>query len=142
MAIEYKVIFEGNEIVYGPLVTSSHFSEEEWQAIYTEIVKQGNPEAYDKYKDDDHVIAWVGALIDLEERYQALLELLPQDYYSKSGTHPQWVADAVEDNTLDKFITQDDIKDMINDYEDIDDLKEALKEYFNIDMDYHGRCFH
>lgn len=135
MAIEYKVIFEGNEIVYGPLVTSSHFSEEEWQAIYTEMVKQGNPEAYKKYKDDEYVIAWVGALIDLEERYQALLELLPQDSYSKSGTHPQWVADAVEENILHKGITQDDVKMFIDDYEDIDDLKAELIDYFDIEED-------
>lgn len=135
MAIEYKVIFEGNEIVYGPLITRSHFSEEEWLAVYTELVKQGNPEAYRDYKGDDYVIASIGALIDLEERYEALLELLPQDSYSKSGTHPQWVADAVEDNTLDKFITQDDVEMFIKDYEDIDDLKAQLVDYFKIELD-------
>lgn len=142
MTKEYKININGDDITYGALVTRSRFNEEEWQAIYTEMVKQGNPEAYEEYKDDENVIAWIGALIDLEDRYQALLELLPQDSYSKAGTHPQWVADEVNENTFDKIITQDDVKDMINDYEDIDDLKEALKEYFNIDMDYHGRCFH
>ena len=142
MTKEYKININGDDITYGALVTRSRFNEEEWQAIYTEMVKQGNPEAYEEYKDDENVIAWIGALIDLEDRYRALLELLPQDSYSKAGTHPQWVADEVNENTFDKIITQDDVKDMINDYEDIDDLKEALKEYFNIDMDYHGRCFH
>lgn len=135
MAIEYKVNFEGNEFVYGPLVTRSHFSSEEWLAVYTELVKQGNPETYEEYKDDENVIAWVGALIDLEERYEALLELLSQDSYSKSGTHPQWVADAVEDNILHKGITQDDVEMFIKDYEDIDDLKAQLVDYFKIELD-------
>lgn len=98
------------------------------------MVKQGNPEAYEKYKDDEHVIAWVGALIDLEERYRSLLELLPQDSYSKSGTHPKWVADAVETNTLDKYITQDDVKMLIDEATDLDELRSELIDYFEIEV--------
>ena len=134
--IEYKVNINGREIVYGALTQNSKFSDEEWYAIHSEIVKKNDEDAYEKYKDDEFAINSFGRLIDLEERYEVLLELLPCSW-SKAGTHPKWVADEVNENTLDKGITQDDIADMINDYEDVDDLKEVLKEYLDIKK-YHG----
>jgi len=48
------------------------------------------------------------------------------------------VVDAVEDNTLNKGNTQDDVKDMLKDVEDIDDLKEMLIEYFELDENIGG----
>lgn len=74
----YKVTVNGKEIEYGPLVERSSFSEEEWQAIHQEIVKQNQPEVFEKKKDDTDYISAFGALISLEERYEALLEALPQ----------------------------------------------------------------
>lgn len=44
----YKVTVNGKEIEYGPLVERSSFSEEEWQAIHQEIVKQNQPEVFSK----------------------------------------------------------------------------------------------
>ena len=48
------------------------------------------------------------------------------------------MVDAVEDNTLNKGNTQDDVKDMLKDVEDIDDLKEMLIEYFELDENIGG----
>lgn len=44
-----------------------------------------------------------------------------------------WIADAVEDNTLNKGITQDDVKDLINESETLEELKNELIEYFKIE---------
>ncbi|MFM0900609.1 hypothetical protein P7J55_10185 [Streptococcus suis] len=44
----YKVNVDGNEIEYGALVEKSSFTEKEWSAIYTEIVKQNQPSVYKK----------------------------------------------------------------------------------------------
>jgi len=131
--MNYKVTVNGNEITYGPLVERSRFSDEEWLAIYTEMVKQRNKDLYDERKDDEEFVTCLGQLISLEERYEALLELLPQDSYSKSGTHPRWIADLVENNTLKKGITQDDVSQAIKQNDTYDGLKSDLEEYFNLD---------
>lgn len=94
---EYKVFVKGKEVKYGALVERSKFTEEEWMEIYKKMVQEDNLEFYEKYKGNDEVIILMGELIDLEERYEALLALLPQHKYSKAGTHPRWVADAVKD---------------------------------------------
>ena len=62
-----------------------------------------------------------------------MLELLPQDQFSKAGTHPKWVADAVAENTLNKEDTVQDITDMIERCDTFDQLKEELKSYFELD---------
>lgn len=80
--MNYKTKINGKEIEYGALVEKSHFSDEEWSAIYTEIVKQNQPENFENRKSDTVFINALGALISLEERYEALLELLPQDQFS------------------------------------------------------------
>ena len=80
--MNYKVTVDGKEIEYGALVEKSRFSEKEWSAIYAEIVKQNQPEVFESKKADTDYIDAFGALIALEERYEVLLELLPQDQFS------------------------------------------------------------
>ncbi|ALV21037.1 MULTISPECIES: hypothetical protein [Carnobacterium] len=132
MSETYKVEVDGKTIEYGAYTNHSHFSDVEWEAIYHKMVKENHPGVYEIKKNDDDFIMTAGSLIGIEERYEALLELLPQSSFSKAGTHPQWVADAVEENTLDKLITQNDVKDMIKDVDDVEELKECLVNYFEI----------
>lgn len=131
--MNYKVTVDGKEIEYGALVEKSRFSDEEWSAIYAEIAEENYPEIFEKRKSDTAFIDTLGALTSLEERYEALLELLPQDQFSKAGTHPKWVADAVAENTLNKEDTVQDITDMIERCDTFDQLKEELKSYFELD---------
>ena len=72
-------------------------------------------------------------MTSLEERYEALLELLPQDQFSYAGTHPKWVADAVAENTLNKVDTQYDVSDLIERCSTLDELKSELTEYFDLE---------
>ena len=130
--MNYTVVVNGNEIKYGALVENSRFSEEEWDAIYAEIVKQNKPDVFEARKEDVEYIKTLGSLIALEERYEALLDLLPQEQYSYAGTHPKWVANAVEENTLDKETTKDDVTDMIDRCETLEQIKEELADYFNL----------
>lgn len=131
--MNYKVTVNGKEIEYGALVEKSRFSDEEWSAIYAEIAKQNYPEIFENRKSDTAFIDTLGALTSLEERYEALLELLPQDQYSYAGTHPKWVADAVAENTLNKEDTQDDVSDLIERCETLEELKNELTEYFDLE---------
>ncbi|HFU4117026.1 TPA: hypothetical protein ACGO7F_001517 [Streptococcus suis] len=129
----YKINVDGNEIEYGALVEKSSFTEKEWAAIYAEIVKQNQPEVYEQKKDDADYTNVFGALISLEERYEALLDLLPQEQFSSAGTHPKWVADAVAENTLDKETTIDDVASLLEQCETLEDLKEGLVDYFELE---------
>lgn len=129
----YKVTVDGKKIEYGPLVEKSRFSEKEWSAIYAEIVKQNQPEVFENKKADTDYIDALGALIALEERYKALLELLPQDEFSYAGTHPKWVADAVAKNTLNKEDTIDDISDFLGRCSTLRELQDELIEYFDLE---------
>lgn len=131
--MNYKITINGKEIEYGPLVEKSHFSDEEWSAIYAEIAEQNYPEIFEKRKSDTAFIDMLGALTSLEERYEALLELLPQDQFSYAGTHPKWVADAVAENTLNKVDTQYDVSDLIERCETLEELKSELTEYFDLE---------
>ena len=131
--MNYKVTVDGKEIEYGALVEKSRFSDKEWSAIYAEIVKQNWPEVFETRKSDTAFIDTLGALISLEERYEALLELLPQNQFSKAGTHPKWVADAVAENTLNKEDTQDDVLDLIERCSTLEELKNELTEYFDLE---------
>jgi hypothetical protein len=131
--MNYKVTVDGKEIEYGALVEKSRFSDEEWSAIYAEIVKQNWPEIFENRKSDTAFIDTLGALTSLEERYEALLELLPQDQFSKAGTHPKWVADAVAENTLNKEDTVLDVSDFIGRCETLEELKNELTEYFDLE---------
>ena len=131
--MNYKVTVDGKEIEYGALVEKSRFSDEEWSAIYAEIVKQNWPEVFETRKSDTAFIDTLGALISLEERYEALLELLPQNQFSYAGTHPKWVADAVAENTLNKEDTVLDVSDFIGRCETLEELKNELTEYFELE---------
>ena len=131
--MNYKTKINGKEIEYGALVEKSHFSDEEWSAIYAEIAEQNYPEIFKNRKSDTAFIDTLGALISLEERYEALLELLPQDQFSRPGTHPKWVADAVAENTLNKVDTQYDVSDLIERCETLEELKSELTEYFELE---------
>ena len=131
--MNYKVTVDGKEIEYGALVEKSRFSEKEWSAIYAEMVKQNQPEVFEKKKDDVEYIDVFGALIALEERYEALLELLPQDEFSYAGTHPKWVADAVAENTLNKEDTIDDVSEILGRCGTLEQLQDELVEYFGLE---------
>ena len=131
--MKYKTKINGKEIEYGALVEKSHFSDEEWSAIYAEIAKQNYPEIFESRKSDTAFIDTLGALTSLEERYEALLELLPQDQFSQAGTHPKWVADAVAENTLNKVDTQYDVSVLIERCETLKELKNELTEYFELE---------
>ena len=131
--MKYKTKINGKEIEYGALVEKSHFSDEEWSAIYAEIAKQNYPEIFESRKSDTAFIDTLGALTSLEERYEALLELLPQDQFSRAGTHPKWVADAVAENTLNKVDTQYDVSVLIERCETLKELKNELTEYFELE---------
>lgn len=130
--MNYNVTVDGKKIEYGALVENHVFSEKEWSAIYAEIVKQNQPEVFESKKADTDYIDVFGALIALEERYKALLELLPQDQFSYAGTHPKWVADAVAENTLNKEDTMLDVSDLIGRCETLEELKNELTEYFDL----------
>lgn len=138
MSETYKVEVNGKTIEYGAYTKRSQFTNAEWSAIYHQMVKENIPTVYEDKKKDRDFIDVAGSLIGLEERYEALLELLPQSSFSKAGTHPQWVAGAVEENTLNKMDTQSDVKDMLKDVVDIDDLKEMMIEYFELDKNNGG----
>lgn len=131
--MNYKVTVDGKEIEYGALVEKSRFSDEEWSAIYAEIAKQNYPEIFENRKSDTAFIDTLGALTSLEERYEALLELLPQNQFSYAGTHPKWVADAVAENTLNKEDTVLDVSDLIGRCNTIEELKNELTEYFDLE---------
>ena len=131
--MNYKVTVDGKEIEYGALVEKARFSEKEWSAIYTEIVKQNQPEVFESKKADTDYIDAFGSLIALEERYEALLELLPQDQFSYAGTHPKWVADAVTENTLNKEDTKEDVCEIIGRCATLSELQEELIEYFDLE---------
>ncbi|MCY7170115.1 hypothetical protein [Streptococcus mitis] len=131
--MNYKVTVDGKEIEYGALVEKSRFSDKEWSAIYAEIVKQNWPEVFETRKSDTAFIDTLGALVSLEERYEALLELLPQNQFSYAGTHPKWVADAVAENTLNKEDTMLDVSDLIGRCSTIEELKNELTKYFKLE---------
>ena len=131
--MNYKTKINGKEIEYGALVEKSHFSDEEWSAIYAEIAQQNYPEIFENRKSDTAFIDTLGALTSLEERYEALLELLPQDQFSRAGTHPKWVADAVAENTLNKDDTRYDVFILIERCETLEELKSELTEYFELE---------
>ena len=115
------------------MVEKSRFSDEEWSDIYAEIVIQNYPEIFEIRKSDTAFIDTLGALTSLEERYEALLELLPQDQFSRAGTHPKWVADAVVENTLNKVDTQYDVSDLIGRSNTLEELKNELTKYFKLE---------
>lgn len=131
--MNYKVRVNGRLIEYGALVEESRFSDEEWSAIYAEIAEENYPEIFKKRKSDTAFIDTLGALTSLEERYEALLELLPQDQFSRAGTHPKWVADAVAKNTLNKEDTMLDVSDLIERCETLQQLQDELMEYFDLE---------
>ncbi|MGM0199666.1 hypothetical protein [Enterococcus sp. DIV1314a] len=132
--MNYEVQIDGETIVYGPLIKRSRFSDEQWSAINHAMAKRNfSASEYEKYKKDEFVIGLMADRTDLAERYEALLELLPQSAYSKAGTHPEWVADAVEHNILIKGITQDDVKMLIEGSDDMRELIRSLEEYFHIE---------
>ena len=130
--MNYKITVNDKEIEYGALIEKSRFSKEEWSAIYAEIVKRNHPEIFECKKLDSDYIDAFGALIALEERYEALLELLPQDEFSYAGTHPKWVADAVAENTLNKSDVVCDVSEMIERCGSLEELKNELLEYFEV----------
>ena len=132
MAKEYRVNVGGKEIVYGSLVRGGRLSVKEWDAIAHEMVSQNLPEEYEKYKNDVDIIDYLSSWIDMRERYEVLLELLPQRArYVETPAY--MVADRVYENTLDKNITKNDIKMFIDESKSLDELKLQLTNYFDLD---------
>ena len=132
MTKEYKVNVDGREIVYGSLVRGGRLSVEEWDAIAHEMVSQNLPEEYEKYKNDVDIIDYLSSWIDMRERYEVLLELLPQRArYVETPAY--MVAERVYENTLDKNITKNDIKMFIDESKSLDELKLQLTNYFDLD---------
>lgn len=132
MAKEYKVNVDGREIIYGALVRDDdRLSVKEWDTVAHEMVKQNLPEEYEKYKDDEDVIDYISSWIDIRERYEALMELLPQSL-SYFETSPYRIAEEVYDNTFEKDIVQYDVQEIINRSADLEELKGELVAYFNL----------
>lgn len=142
---EYKMTFEGKELTYGALVENSNFNDREWQAIHTHVAAKSEPaltmsifdcEELDVLKP--HAIDLIGRLVCLEERYEALLAMLPQESFSIAGTHPKWVTGAVAENTYNKGATQDDVTDMIRNsihQDGYEGIVNDLCNYFGLDFD-------
>ena len=132
MTKEYKVNVDGREIIYGSLVRDgSRLSVKEWDAVAHEMVKQNLPEEYEKYKDDEDVIDYISSWINIQERYEALMELLPQSL-SYFETSPYRIAEEVYENTFEKDIIQYDVQEIINRSADLEELKGELVVYFNL----------
>lgn len=135
MTIEF-INDKGEKKSYGALTIFSRYSDKDWLTIRTALVKRDNRELFETIKDNEAAIHAVGDGIDLAERYEELLELLPQSNYSKAGTHPSWVADAVEENTFHKDMTQDDIKSILDDKDYSSEEKlEEIRKYLGIKED-------
>ena len=129
----YKAIVNGKEIEYGALVERSRFTDEEFDALADVMVKSNyDNNIYKKYKSDPLVMNNFAHLIDIQERYEALLELLPQSSFSKAGSHPRWVAESVEDNVYHKILTKSDVKDMIESAKSKKELVAELTRYFDL----------
>ena len=132
MAKEYKVNVDGREIIYGSLVRDDgRLGVKEWDAVAHEMVKQNLPEEYEKYKDDEDVIDYISSWINIQERYEALMELLPQSL-SYFDTSPYRIAEEVYENTFEKDIVQYDVQEIINRSADLEELKGELVAYFNL----------
>ena len=132
MTKEYKVNVDGREIVYGALVRGGgRLSVKEWDAVAHEMVKQNLPEEYERYKDNEDVIDYISSWIDIQERYEALMELLPQSL-SYFDTPPYRIAEEVYENTFEKDIVQYDVQEIINRSADLEELKGKLVAYFNL----------
>ena len=91
----------------------------------------GSTEEYEKYKDDEDVIDYISSWIDIRERYEALMELLPQSlsYFEAS---PYRIAEEVYKNTFEKDVVQHDVYEIINRSADLEELKGELVAYFNL----------
>lgn len=133
MSVVYTIRDKGKNVSISAGTTFSRYSDEQLEKLNSEMAKENYPMLYEKYKNNQEVINIIGYNVYLSERYSLLLELLPQSSYSKAGTHPRWVAEAVDENTLHKEITQSDIKDMIFGINNLDELKLNLAEYFEVE---------
>ena len=132
MAKQYKVNVDGREIIYGSLVRDDgRLSVKEWDAVAHEMVKQNLPEEYEKYKSDEDVIDYISSWINIQERYEALMELLPQSL-SYFDTSPYRIAEEVYENTFEKDIVQYNVQEIINRSADLRELKNELVAYFNL----------
>lgn len=100
---------QGEKEGYGPYTKKSRFSDRELLGLHSNMVKAHYPEMYERIKHDEEVIHAIGWGIDLDDRYEALLEELPQSSFSKAGTHPMWVANSVAENTFSKAEVQEAI---------------------------------
>lgn len=132
-----KIQVNGKEIEYDAYTEFSRYSDKEWFEIHKALAEENYEALAAQYCGDEKIINVIGHLADMEARYEALLELLPQSSYSKAGTHPKWVVDAVRLNTFDKGITQDDIATFVENNDSLDGQIMDLKNYFGLDSQYY-----
>lgn len=128
--LEIKYInSKGIESIYNPITTYS-LSKEDYELASIELVKKELPLEYKKYKDDKDLLLFMGWHIVLTMRDEALLQMLPQEIYSKAGTYPHWIAAAIDKNVFHKDILLSDLDDIFE-YENLSDKEklEAIKYY-------------
>ena len=81
-------------------------------------------------------VNWEKEYKELAQKYEDLLEDLPQWKFSKAGTPPAWVIKEVENNTLLKLDVQDDIKDILKRKElyeySFEDVVKEISDYLEI----------
>lgn len=148
----YEIEFGNRALRYGALVKNSSFSDDEWDAIFKEIIKEEFPNVFKEIEEGKYghnakaiktIIHTTAGHFILARKYEALLEMLPQDTFSKSGTHPEWIAKEVENNTFRKDLTKDDLCDLMTSACDKEDVSpdlvifiQELMEYFEITEEY------
>ena len=99
-----------------------------------------------KYQEDWKDIIEKDGVVDLEQvkkelcDYSFMLEQVPLVYsevskglLSKTNYYAHILIKHLEENFYDKGITQHDVADMIKGCSDLEELKEALVEYFEIE---------
>lgn len=103
-------------------------------------------EVEQNYRENWKEIIEKDGVVDLEQvkkelwDYSFLLENVPYVYseiagLSKPNYHAHVILERHEERFLSKRITQDDVMDMIKGCSDLEELKECLVEYFEIELE-------
>ena len=67
---------------------------------------------------------------EMVDKYEQLLEDLPQSKYSKASTPAMVVAKEVDNNVYIKEMVKDDIKEMLEESDTYEDFVFEINEYF------------
>ena len=68
---------------------------------------------------------------EMVDKYEQLLEDLPQSKYSKASTPAMVVAKEVDNNIYIKEMVKDDIKEMLEESDTYEDFVFEINEYFS-----------